>query len=143
MISSFAYDCYYQLSGTAVIAVLAEVDTLPGAEIQASIGDRNGDADTAQCGLGVSRHVIGALQGMLILWTVLRNQTVEDGLHIHTNIRICILIDAQSATGMLRENVQDTNLRQFWQLAHDFTRHQVETSAFRFQYDLYLLYHIT
>ena len=33
-ISLFAYDCYYQLFGTTVIAVLAEVDALPCAEIQ-------------------------------------------------------------------------------------------------------------
>ena len=33
-ISLFAYDCYYQLSGTTTITIFAEVDTLPCAEIQ-------------------------------------------------------------------------------------------------------------
>ena len=58
---SFSYNRNYQFSGTAVIAVLAEVDALPGAEIQTSVGDRNGDAYTAQRGLGVSWHIIGTL----------------------------------------------------------------------------------
>ena len=39
--------CYYQFSGTAVISEFAEVDALPGADVQAAIGDGNGDADTA------------------------------------------------------------------------------------------------
>lgn len=75
--------------------------------------------------------------------TVLRNQSVEDGFHIHTNIWICILIDAQSATGMLAEYIDDTRLRQLGQLTQNLTRYQVETSAFRLQDYLYLLYHIT
>ena len=53
------------------------------------------------------------------------------------------VIDAQSATGMFREDVHNTGLGQFRQLAQDLTRHQVETSAFRLQDYLYLLYHIT
>ena len=75
--------------------------------------------------------------------TPLSVDSVEDGFHIHTNIRISIFIDAQSATGMLREDVHDTSLRQFRQLALNLTRHQVEASVFRLQDYLYLLYHIT
>ena len=91
----------------------------------------------------MSGHIIGTFQGMLILWTVLWNQSIEDGFHIHTNIWICILIDAQSATGMLAEYIDDTRLRQLGQLTQNLTRYQVETSAFRLQDYLYLLYHIT
>ena len=43
-ISLFAYDCYHQLSGATTITIFAEVDTLPCAEIQVSIGNRNSDA---------------------------------------------------------------------------------------------------
>jgi len=45
----FTYYCYYQLSGAAIVAELAEVDALPGAEVQAAIGNGDGDANTAQC----------------------------------------------------------------------------------------------
>ena len=45
----FAYDCHYQLPGTTIIAVLAEVDALPGSQIQASVSNGNSEADTAQC----------------------------------------------------------------------------------------------
>ena len=96
---------YYQFSGTAVISIFAEVDTLPSAKIQTTVSYGNSNTDTAQRGLGMSGHIIGTFQGMLILWAVLRNQSVEDGFHIHTNIWICILIDAQSATGMLAEYI--------------------------------------
>ena len=39
-ISLFAYDCYHQLSGTTIITIFAEVDTLPCAKIQVSISKR-------------------------------------------------------------------------------------------------------
>ena len=78
---------------------------------------------------------------------------VEDGFHIHTNIWICIFIDAQSTartcslclqrTGMLAEYIDDTRLRQLGQLTQNLTRHQVEASAFWLQDYFYLLYHIT
>ena len=116
----FPNNRYNQFPGTTVIAVLAEVDALPSAEIQAPVSNGNGQTDTAQRGLGVSRHVIGSFQGVLVLRAVLRNQTVENGFHIYTNIRVGVLIDAQSATGMLREDVHNACLGQFWQLAQDF-----------------------
>ena len=64
---------------------------------------------------------------MLILWAILTitllslirhfgDETVENGFHIHTDIRVCILVDAQSATRMLAENVDDARLRQLGKL---------------------------
>ena len=141
VIELFSNNCYHQLSGTTIIAELAKVYSLPGAEVQATIGDRDSDADTAQRGFSVSRHIVGTLQRMFVLRTILRNQTVEDSLHIHTDIRVAILVDAQSATGVLRENIHDARLRQLRQLAHYLARHQVKASAFRLQGYFYLLYH--
>ena len=135
----FAYDCHYQLPGTTIIAVLAEVDALPSAKIQTAIGDGDGDADTTQCRFCMSRHIVSTFQGVLILWTILRNQSVEDGFHIDANIRVAVLVDAQSATGMFREDGHDARLRQFRQLTHYLARHQMEASVFRLQDYLYLL----
>ena len=98
-------------------------------------------ADTAQRRFGMSRHIVGTLQCMLVFRTVLGNQAVENRLHIHANIRITVLVDAQSTTGMLREDVHNARLRQLWQLAHYFARHQMETATFRLQDYFYLLYH--
>jgi hypothetical protein len=76
----------------------------------------------------MSRHVVSPLQRMLIFWTILWDKTVEDGFHVFPNIWICIFVDAQSTTRMLRKNVDDTSLGQFWQLTHYLTSHQMETS---------------
>ena len=134
-------DSYYQLSCSTIISILAKVDALPSAEVRATIGDGDGDADSAQRRLGVSRHVVGTFQCMLVLRTILRNQMIEDGFHIHTNIRISILVDAQSATGMLRKDIHDASLRQSRQLAQNLTRYQMKTTTFRSQCNFYLLYH--
>ena len=139
--ASFSNNCYYQISGAAVVAELAEVDSLPCAEVQTAIGDGDGDADTAQCRFGVSRHIVGTFQRMLILRTIFGHEAVEDGFHIHANIGIAVLVDAQSAAGVLREDVHDARLRQFRQLAHYLARHQMESTTFRLQGYFNLLYH--
>ena len=62
---------------------------------------------------------------MFIFWSVLRNKTVKYGFHIHSNIGVCILIDAQTATRMLAEYIDDARLRQLGQLAQYLIGHQI------------------
>ena len=88
----------------------------------------------------MGRHIVGTLQCMFIFRTILRHETVEDGLHIHANIGIAVLVDAQSAAGVLREDVHNACLRQLRQLAHYLARHQMEATTFRLQGYFNLLY---
>ena len=90
----------------------------------------------------MSRHIVCTFQSMLIFRAILRNKTIENGFHIYTDIRVCILIDAQSATCVLAEDVDDARLWQLGQLSHDFACYQVETSALWSQCYFCLLYHI-
>jgi hypothetical protein len=106
-----------------------------------SVGDGDGQADTAQGRLCMGRHIVSSFQRMHILWPILRDKAVEDDFHIYTNIWICILIDAQSAARMLAEYVDDTGLRQFWQLTHYLACHQMKASWLGRKYYLYLLNH--
>jgi hypothetical protein len=83
----------------------------------------------------MSWHIISPLQRMFIFWTVLWDKTkvstirpVEYGFHVYPNIGVCILIDAQSATRMLAEYVDDTSLRQLGQLTYYLASHQMEAS---------------
>ena len=76
----------------------------------------------------MSWHVISTLQRMLIFRAILRNKTIEYGFHVNTNIRVCILIDAQSATCMFTEYVNNTCLRQLGQLTQNLTGHQMESA---------------
>ena len=85
-------------------------------------------------------YIVGTLQRMLILRTILWNQSVEDSLHIDANIWITVFVDAQSATGVFRENVHNAGLRQFRQLTYYLARHKMESATFRFQGYFYLLY---
>ena len=48
----------HNLSGTTIVAELAEVDALPRTEIQPAIRDRDGEAHTEEGTLGMSWHVL-------------------------------------------------------------------------------------
>jgi hypothetical protein len=75
---------------------------------------------------------------MLIFWSIFWHETVEDGFHIHTDIGISILVDTESATGVLREDIHDARLRKIRQLAQNLARHQMEASTFGLQGNLFL-----
>ena len=123
----FPDDCHDQSPSTPVVSIFAEVDALPRPHVQTAIGDGNRQADSAECRLGMSRHVVGTFQRVLVLRSVLGNQPVENGLHVHAHIRVAVLVDAESATRMLREDIDDASLRELRQLSQNFIRHQVES----------------
>ena len=60
---------------------------------------------------------------------------------IHTNVRIRVLIDTQSATGMLAEYVDDASHRQLGQLTQNLAGYQVKAARLVSKCNLYLLYH--
>ena len=112
-----SYNRYDKSSRAAVVAVFVEIDALPRAEVQPAVGDGDGEAYTAQNRFCMSRHVVQSFEGMLIVGTAFGYQAVEDGLHIDTHIGVAVLVDAESATGVLGEDVHDAGLRERRQLA--------------------------
>lgn len=106
--------------------VFAEVDALPGAEGETATGDGDGQRDTAECGLGMGGHIVAALQDVLVGGKVFGCQTIEDGFHVGADIRVTVLVDGQSAAGVLAEEVQQPSLGERGQLPHDVARDEME-----------------
>ena len=80
---------------------------MPSTEIEAAVRDGDSEADSAEDGLGVCRHIVQAFEGMLVVGTAFGNQAVEDGLHIGTHIGVAVLVDGETATGVLGEDVDE------------------------------------
>ena len=80
---------------------------MPSTQIEPPVGDGNGEAHTAENRFSVSRHIVNPFEGVLVFGTSFRYETVEDGLHIDTDIRVAVLVDGESATGVLGEDVDD------------------------------------
>lgn len=51
----------------------------------------------------MGRHVISALQYMIVIWLIIRHDVVENLIHIGTDIRVCILVYCESAGCMLHK----------------------------------------
>ena len=56
------------LALTAVVAELAQVDALPCAEVETTVGDWDGYADAKERALGMRRHVISSFHGVIVVW---------------------------------------------------------------------------
>jgi arylsulfatase A-like enzyme len=69
--------CDHNAPATAPVTVFAQVDALPGAEVQAPGGDRHRHTASKQRRLDVRRHVVGALGGVDVVGRVFRHHLVE------------------------------------------------------------------
>ena len=101
------------LSFTSVIAELAEVDALPCAEVQLSMGDGDGEAHPEERAFGMRRHVVQSFHGVVVIRFVLLHETVHNLAEVGTHIGIGILVNGESARSVLYEKVQHTRLRQW------------------------------
>ena len=109
--------CYYATSAT-IIAKLAEVDALPSAQVEAAIGDGNGERYARQRALGMAGHVVATLVGVAIVGFVFAHQAVVYLLHVGTHGGVVVLVDGEGATGVLHKQIQDARTGQRWQLRH-------------------------
>ena len=114
-------------SCTAVISELTEINTLPCAEIQPSVGNGNRNRRADYRRLGMGRHVIVALHGMRVVRLAFTYQAVENTFHIHPYIGVGILVDRQRRRSMLDKKIQQPQLRQLRQPAQNLIRHQMKT----------------
>ena len=93
-ISLFIHRCY-DAAVAAVVAKLAEVDALPGAEGETPIGDGNREAHAEERTFGVGGHVIGSLHGVIIVGLVLPHKAVHNLVEVAPHIRVGILVDGE------------------------------------------------
>ena len=67
-----------------VVAVFAEVDPLPGPQVEPASADRQQQATTHEGGLDMGRHVIGAFKGVGVVRGPLRDHFVHMPFEIDT-----------------------------------------------------------
>ena len=90
-------------SSAAVIAELAQVNALPCAKIQSSVGDGNSEADTKQRAFCMRRHIVSTFKHMVVVWLVLLDDMIHNLLHIASHVWVGILIHAEGASCVLYE----------------------------------------
>src|SRR5438874_9185705 len=98
------------LARTAGVAVLAEVDALPGAQSDPPARDRDGDGRTEQRGLDVRGHVVGALERVRPVVGVLGDGGVDPGPEVAADRRARVLVQRQGRRGVADEHVRDPRL---------------------------------
>ena len=65
-----------------MVAVLAQIDSLPGAHVQCAVGDRNLHTVAQQAGLYVSWHIVTTLVVMKVVWLVFLYRAVKPGFKV-------------------------------------------------------------
>ena len=91
MDSNLSYHCCYDFPCSSVISELTEVDALPGTEVQSPVSDRNVDAHTRDDALCVCWHIVGAFKNVAVVRHILRNEPVENRLHVSSYVWVPVL----------------------------------------------------
>ena len=78
-----------------MIAVFAQIDSLPCPEVEAARRDWNLNAGAKKAAFQVGWHVIAAFVGVTIVRLVFRHRMVEEAFKIGPHGRVCVFIDGQ------------------------------------------------
>lgn len=114
---------------------------MPRAEVEAVIGYWNVETYTREGRLGVCRHVVIAFKCVGVIRLTFGHNAVEDALHVGAHIRVGVLIDGESAAGVLYEEVEQPFARQGRKLTYYFVGYEVEATSARLQCYFNLFYH--
>ena len=85
----------YDTALATIVAKLAKVDTLPGAEVETAIGNGNGERGPEERALGMSRHIVGSLHRVGVVRLILLDEVVHDAAEVGAYVWIGILIDRE------------------------------------------------
>jgi hypothetical protein len=96
-----------QRARAAVVAVLAEVDALPGAERETAVADRQRQGRPQQRRLDVGGHVVVALESVGPVRGPFGNRAIEPGLEVMPHFRRGVLAQGQRGRGVLDQQMQD------------------------------------
>lgn len=105
------------------------------------IGYWNVETYTREGRLGVCRHVVITFKCVGVIRLTFGHNAVEDALHVGAHIRVGVLIDGESAAGVLHEEVEQPFARQGRKLTYYFVGYEVEATAARLQCYFNLFYH--
>ena len=130
-------------AASAIVAKLTQVDALPCAEVQTAVGDGDAEADSRETAFGMSRHVVVALEGVVVIRFALAHEVVVYGLHVVTHVGVSILVDAEGATGMLDEEVEQSGFgKRMRQVARYLVGYQMKAPCAGLQGKFYLGNHV-
>ena len=92
----------------------------------------------------MSRHVVGTLEGVIVVGFVLFHEVVEYLLQVRPHIRIGILVDGERTGGVLHEEVKQAHCGQWLgQVFHHLACYEVASSALGREGKFYLLHDIS
>ena len=119
-----------QVAAAAVLAVLAEIDSLPSSELEPALSYWQGERAADQDGFDVRGHVVWSLEGVLVVRSAFRDHLLEMAFQISAYIGIGILVDRQGGRGMLKEEMEqpDFDLTDLREYREDFLGNQVKAS---------------
>lgn len=120
--------------------MFAQVDALPGAHIQAAVGDGDGQAVVHHRSFDMGGHIIYAFVGMPIVWLVFRYHDIHMLFKIMSYIRGGVLVYSQGSGSVTDKDMGESHpeRRQFRDLVCDLMGHQMESTRFRRQSKLFL-----
>lgn len=122
--------CRCKASLPAVVAKLAQVDTLPCAEVKVSVGDWNSESHTHHRRFEVRRHVVVSFQIVCVFRVAVWYKSVGYHFHVYAYRRVGVFVDGECRRSMFDKQIQQPT---FWQRTECFgnlRRYKVEPSRF-------------
>lgn len=112
MICGFGGNCliphhsHNQIPSACPVPELAQINALPNTQVEAAIGDGDGDAAANQGGFGVGGHVVVAFEGVGVEAFAFADQVVEDGGEVGLDVGVGVFVEGEAGGGVFDEKVE-------------------------------------
>ena len=113
-----------------MIAVFAQVDSLPSAEAWAAVLDGDAQRTPQQRRLHMGRHVVGAFASVAV-GEVFGGDRRHRSFEIERDVRVSVFVDRQGCRRVLQQQVQQAGAEgaKFGKLREDFVSNQVKSAG--------------
>lgn len=98
----------HERTPAAGIPMFAQINSLPGAELQPALLDRDAEAAAEEGRLNVRRHVVGPFQSVLV-GKVLGGDGGEDPFEVVPDIAVGVFVDREGSRCVLQKDVQQSD----------------------------------
>ena len=122
-------DCGDDAAARGAVTELAEINPLPGAEVEPAAGHGNGEFDARECRFGMCGHVVVAFERVDVVGFALADQPVEDGREVRADVGIGVFVDRKTCGGVFDEEMHQPGVGQRRQVGRDFVRDEVKAAG--------------
>ena len=131
-----------KFSPGSMVAELAQVNSLPGTQAKLAVDNGDGNGLSKEGAFDMRGHIVRSFQGMGIMRSIFRHQSVKGGGEVHADAGIGVFVQGKGRGSMKNKQLEKAVGREDGQLLEDRPGDQVKSPGVGREAEFVVLNHI-